>query len=214
MGPIPDQDIPQPCKVPGTSPGRCAYAGPDGLDICPGECRWKGDLGTKAIAGSPGSSIIAAMRDRTVAWRLPHDLHARLERAATERGVKTTWLVTKLLEEGLDRALPPSEFRLTRPRQTAHHPDCRPPMHHPNCPDRDLWAEAMRAVADDGRKNNAGPLTVPLTSAGVPPDQTAAALLTNVRDRGDDYGDLANATADDLRDALRLAAELLGPEPT
>lgn len=199
--------IPEPCKVPDTSPGRCAYAGPDGKDACPGECRWQGSararmpcrvpgatecinaltngpdgaaacatscvfaLGqaldnarAKSIVGSPGSSINAAMRDRrTAGWRLPPELLARLDRAAAERGLNTVWVVQKLLEEGLDRARPPSEFRLTRP----------PP------------------------------------SAAVPPDQVAAVLLANVRARGDDYGDLANATADDLRDALRLAAEVL-----
>lgn len=44
---------------------------------------------------------------------------------------------------------------------------------------------------------------------GMPPSEVVAALLDNVRTRGDDYGDLANATADDLRDALRLAVEAI-----
>lgn len=43
----------------------------------------------------------------------------------------------------------------------------------------------------------------------VPPNERAVLLLANVRERMDDYGDLANADADALRDALRIAAETL-----
>lgn len=43
----------------------------------------------------------------------------------------------------------------------------------------------------------------------VPPNQRARLLVENVVDRADTWGDLANNTADDLRDALALAcAEL------
>jgi hypothetical protein len=38
-------------------------------------------------------------------------------------------------------------------------------------------------------------------------------LLDQIIERGDDYGDLANATADDLRDALFKASSLLRPSP-
>lgn len=40
----------------------------------------------------------------------------RLDREAEARGVSRSWLAAKLLEEGLDRLLPASEFRLTAPR--------------------------------------------------------------------------------------------------
>lgn len=43
----------------------------------------------------------------------------------------------------------------------------------------------------------------------VPPPERAAWLLRNVRQRGDEYGDVANATPDELRDALVLAAAAL-----
>jgi hypothetical protein len=40
----------------------------------------------------------------------------------------------------------------------------------------------------------------------VPPNEVPPNLLAAVIERGDEFGDLANATADDLRDALALAA--------
>ncbi len=43
-------------------------------------------------------------------------------------------------------------------------------------------------------------------SRTLPPNEVAPLLLANVRERMDDWGDLANAQADDLREALRLAA--------
>lgn len=43
----------------------------------------------------------------------------------------------------------------------------------------------------------------------LPPNEVAPQLLANVRERGDNWGDLANATGDELRDALRLAARQL-----
>ncbi len=46
----------------------------------------------------------------------------------------------------------------------------------------------------------------------LPPSEAAPLLLANVRSRGDDWGDLANATADDLRDALLLAARQLNEQ--
>lgn len=43
----------------------------------------------------------------------------------------------------------------------------------------------------------------------VPPNERAAILLSNVRARGDEYGDVANSFGDLLRDALVLAAKEL-----
>lgn len=45
--------------------------------------------------------------------------------------------------------------------------------------------------------------------AAIPPPERAAALLAAVRQRRDEYGDLANSDADLLRDALLLAADRL-----
>lgn len=43
----------------------------------------------------------------------------------------------------------------------------------------------------------------------VPPNRVAAVLLDEILDHGDDNGALANASGDDLRDALSLAADRL-----
>jgi len=47
--------------------------------------------------------------------RLRPDLRERLVREAEARGVQPGWLANKLIEESLDRLLPPEQFRLTRP---------------------------------------------------------------------------------------------------
>jgi hypothetical protein len=52
----------------------------------------------------------------------------------------------------------------------------------------------------------APPGALPSGGPRLPPNEVAPQLLANVRERGDNWGDLANATADELRDALQLAA--------
>jgi hypothetical protein len=51
-------------------------------------------------------------------------------------------------------------------------------------------------------------------SRTLPPHEVGPLLLANVRARGDEYGDLANALPDDLREALRLAAAQLEEKDT
>lgn len=63
------------------------------------------------------------------------------------------------------------------------------------------WATVPRAALPSG-----GPR--------LPPNEVAPQLLANVRERGDNWGDLANATADELRDALQLAARQLNSSET
>ncbi len=50
----------------------------------------------------------------TTAIRLGPDLHARLHAAAAERDLSMNYLVTKAVEEFLERLIPPDELRLTR----------------------------------------------------------------------------------------------------
>lgn len=59
------------------------------------------------------------------------------------------------------------------------------------------------------RCHGAGAVSPPSGGPRLPPNEVAPQLLANVRERGDDFGDLANATGDELRDALRLAARQL-----
>lgn len=46
--------------------------------------------------------------------RIPEDLGQRLRTEADARGVTVTWMVKRLLSEGLERIEPASDFRLTR----------------------------------------------------------------------------------------------------
>ena len=46
--------------------------------------------------------------------RFPPEMLETLHKEAAARGVTTNWMVCKLVQEGLDRLLPPSEMRLTR----------------------------------------------------------------------------------------------------
>lgn len=48
--------------------------------------------------------------------RLTPDLAARLAAAAAGHGVSANWVAERLIKEGLDRLIPPEEFRLTRLR--------------------------------------------------------------------------------------------------
>lgn len=48
--------------------------------------------------------------------RIPEALHARLRAEAEDRDLSMNYLVTKAIEEFLDRLVPTSEFRLTRER--------------------------------------------------------------------------------------------------
>jgi predicted DNA-binding protein len=50
----------------------------------------------------------------TTAIRFPDELHDRLKQAADERGLSINYVVTKAVEEFLDRLIPIEEFRLTR----------------------------------------------------------------------------------------------------
>jgi hypothetical protein len=50
----------------------------------------------------------------TTAIRLPDALHERLSVAATERDVSLNFLVTKAVEQFLDRLIPIDEMRWTR----------------------------------------------------------------------------------------------------
>lgn len=47
--------------------------------------------------------------------RLDPDVDARLEEAAAERMVSASWLVNRLVRDGLERLVPVDELRLTRP---------------------------------------------------------------------------------------------------
>lgn len=46
--------------------------------------------------------------------RIPTDLHDRTVAAAAERDLSVNWLITRAIEEFLDRLLPASEVELTR----------------------------------------------------------------------------------------------------
>jgi predicted HicB family RNase H-like nuclease len=46
--------------------------------------------------------------------RLPEDLHGRLAAAAAERDVSMNYLVTKAVEQFIDRLVPVDEMRWTR----------------------------------------------------------------------------------------------------
>ena len=50
----------------------------------------------------------------TTAFRLPKDLHQRLQGAAAERDLSANFLAVKALEEFLDHLVPADELRLTR----------------------------------------------------------------------------------------------------
>lgn len=50
----------------------------------------------------------------TTAFRLPKDLHHRLQEAAAERDLSANFLAVKALEEFLDHLVPADELRLTR----------------------------------------------------------------------------------------------------
>lgn len=52
-------------------------------------------------------------------FRLDTELIERLQKEADARVVSMTWLVRRLLEEGLDRLVPVEEFSLTRRPDTA-----------------------------------------------------------------------------------------------
>lgn len=55
-----------------------------------------------------------ALMSNTAAIRIPTDLRDRLTEAATQRGVSVSWMVAKLLDEGLSDLRPAEEIRLTR----------------------------------------------------------------------------------------------------
>lgn len=46
--------------------------------------------------------------------RLPEHLHERLVEEAADRERSVAWMVSKLVEEGLERLIPAEEFSLTR----------------------------------------------------------------------------------------------------
>lgn len=50
----------------------------------------------------------------TTAFRLPRDLHQRLQDAAAERDLSANYLAVKALEEFLDNLVPAEELRLTK----------------------------------------------------------------------------------------------------
>jgi len=50
----------------------------------------------------------------TTAVRLPEDLHARLHEAADDRDLSANFIITKALEDFLQRLIPPEEFSLVR----------------------------------------------------------------------------------------------------
>lgn len=52
------------------------------------------------------------------AFRLPEDLHARLQAEAEDRDLSMNYLVTKAIEEFLADLIPTREFRLTRDRNS------------------------------------------------------------------------------------------------
>lgn len=49
-----------------------------------------------------------------IGLRLPAELHDRLSEAADDRDVSINWLMTKAIEEFLDRLIPADEMRWTR----------------------------------------------------------------------------------------------------
>lgn len=51
-------------------------------------------------------------------FRLPEALHARLQAEAEDRDLSMNFLVTKAVEDFLERLIPASEFRLTRDRNS------------------------------------------------------------------------------------------------
>ena len=57
---------------------------------------------------------MAQKRRTPTAVRLPEQLHDRLRTAADERGLSINFLVTKAVEDFLDRLIPADELRLTR----------------------------------------------------------------------------------------------------
>lgn len=50
----------------------------------------------------------------TTAFRLPKDLHLRLQEAAADRDLSANYLAVKAIEEFLDHLIPADELRLTR----------------------------------------------------------------------------------------------------
>lgn len=52
--------------------------------------------------------------ERAMSVRFPPEIHDRLAAEAKARGVSVNWLVTKLVEENLDRLIPADKFRLTK----------------------------------------------------------------------------------------------------
>ena len=50
----------------------------------------------------------------TTAFRLPEELHARLQQAAAERDLSANYLAVKAIEELLDNLVPAEELRLTK----------------------------------------------------------------------------------------------------
>lgn len=51
---------------------------------------------------------------RAAGYRFEPELIARVRKEADARGVSQQWLITRLLNEGLDRLRPVEDFRLTR----------------------------------------------------------------------------------------------------
>lgn len=50
----------------------------------------------------------------TTAFRIPKELHGRLQEAAAERDLSANFLAVKAIEEFLDNLVPAEELRLTR----------------------------------------------------------------------------------------------------
>lgn len=60
---------------------------------------------------------------RHTAIRFPEELHERLRQAADSYGLPLNFVVVKAMEEFLERMIPASEFRLTRPPTEGTRPD-------------------------------------------------------------------------------------------
>ena len=61
--------------------------------------------------------------------RISPELHERVKQAADDRLVSTNLLLTKLIEDGMERLIPVDEIRLTRPPTPAPEPE--PPSYDP-----------------------------------------------------------------------------------
>lgn len=70
---------------------------------------------------------MAEKRRTSTGLRFPEDLHAAMTAEARARGLTLNWLVVHLCREGMERLIPASELRLTRPAAPVGEAD-DPPM--------------------------------------------------------------------------------------